>query len=50
MTRYSIRFKAPPYLSCFRLRPKKGACTLSRSRGGGDALRYDVTSYLSLAY
>src|SRR5919107_2616644 len=27
MTRYSNRFKAPPYLSCFRCRPMQGACT-----------------------
>jgi hypothetical protein len=27
VTRYISRFKGPPYLGCFRLRPMKGACT-----------------------
>jgi hypothetical protein len=31
MAKYSSRFKAPPYSSCFRSRPMKGACILSRS-------------------
>src|SRR5215203_6151613 len=30
VARYSSRFKAPPYASCFRPPPQKGACTLQR--------------------